>query len=131
MEKMRIGQVLRTLTNETVKIVSITNSSICVCYRGKNYQRSKDVIGVTLFVMLDVKNENDNRIVPRIELEQEKNNKLVTHNEAKKIYSCKNCMRYRREDCIGGDNTSKQFKYAPDFDQNEINNWPRYMQGPY
>lgn len=118
MDSLRIGQVLITITNEKVRIVGISNTSICVSYDGKKYIRSRDVIGVKLFVIEDVNIHKDEvRIASSTDFVQT-NIYIPVDNIETLENTCKNCMQYRRDDCFGGENICKQFKNAP-----EIQNW--------
>lgn len=47
------------------------------------------------------------------------------------VKSCKNCMLYRSEDCIGKKEICEFYRHAPTISKDEMDNWPKEMQGPY
>ena len=48
---IRIGQKLRTLTDEYVTITSFDEKTMNVLYKGRTYNRQRSVIGDTLFIL--------------------------------------------------------------------------------
>ena len=45
--------------------------------------------------------------------------------------NCKKCMVYKQDNCIGESKTCDLFKPSPEIPQEEIDNWPDEMGGPY
>ena len=50
---IRIGQKLKTRTDEYVTITSFDEKSMDVLYKGRTYNRQRSVIGDTLFILDD------------------------------------------------------------------------------
>ena len=44
---------------------------------------------------------------------------------------CKKCMVYKQNTCIGEKELCEFFKSSPEITQEEIDNWPKEMGGPY
>ena len=47
------------------------------------------------------------------------------------VISCKSCMLYRSEECIGQTEICEFYRHAPTVSKDEMEQWPQEMQGAY
>ncbi len=130
--ELYVGQRLRTITREFVTIKSIDFYTISIEYRGKIYNRPKDIVEKKLFILPEDK--------PREEIEETTRAKKERMEKLRKKYqekekvsavghiekSCKNCMDMRRGECFGRPQICEFFRYAPTITDKEKERWPDF-----
>ena len=126
--ELYIGQTLRCKNNELVIIIDFRDDRIFVDYKGKVYERNRNIVGVKLFFLEDdnYKNEinyRNNLSTASNELDLQENINLEC---------CNTCMLEKRGDCYGNKNSiCENYKHAPSISNKEIENWPKFGDATY
>jgi len=100
-KELFVGQKLRTLNDEFVTVMEIDNDIFIVKYRDVLYRRPISIVGVKLFI-------------------DEKEKELIISEEK----SCRHCMVFISEECIGAHQICEFYKKAPIISADEKENWP-------
>ena len=116
-----VGLKLKTINNDFAEIIEIDEQKIIILYH-----RKKVIISKRTFYRYNIQEF--------IECEQKDNTnkieKKVSHDKPF-IESCKNCMEWKKGDCMGCSEICSDYRPSPEISKEEMDRWPKEGDASY
>ena len=119
-----VGQKIKSVTGDLVKIVDIQGQMVKLLYKGQIFTLNKFLlykINKNLFIVNDEDIENNENI-------------NASYTNYKVCKNCSNCMNMKNGTCFGSTYTDYicgDYRYSPEISKEELDRWPKIGDALY